>query len=127
MLLSETSCWSPFVHLRVLDESGAVVHLEASGDIRQEDVWQRDPLEALCGPEVFKKRVLLGLVETTSIDSSGIGWLLLSGPRFREQGGRFILHDLPLMVSQVIAFLHVHTKLEIAPDRQAAERLANSP
>ena len=115
------------MQLRVLDESGGVVHLEASGDIRQEDVWQRDPLEAACGPEIFKKRVLLGLMETTSIDSSGIGWLLLSERRFREQSGRFILHNLPLMVSQVIEFLHVHTKLEIAADRQAAERLANSP
>jgi anti-anti-sigma regulatory factor len=114
----------PFVQLRVLDESGGVVRLEASGDIRQEDVWQRDPLEAMCGADIFKKRVLLGLLETTSIDSSGIGWLLLTERRFQGQGGRFILHSLPVIVSQVIDFLHVHTKLEIAADRQAAERLA---
>jgi anti-anti-sigma factor len=114
------------VQLRVLDESGGVVQLEASGDIRQEDVWQRDPLEAMRGAEIFKKRVILGLMETTSIDSSGIGWLLLSERRFREQGGRLILHSLPLMVSQVIEFLHVHSKLEIAADRHAAERLAKS-
>ncbi len=113
------------MQLRVLDEAGGIVCLEASGDIRQEDVWQRDPLEAACGPDIFKKRVLLGLVETTSIDSSGIGWLLLSERRFREQGGRLILYSLPLMVSQVIDFLHVHTKLEIAADREAAERLAS--
>jgi anti-anti-sigma factor len=115
------------VQLRLVDESGEVIHLEVSGDIRQEDVWQRDPLETLQGSEIFKKRVLLGLVETTSIDSSGIGWLLLSDRRFREQGGRFILHSLPVIVSQVIEFLHVHTKLEIATDRQAAERLAKAP
>lgn len=114
------------MQLRVLDEKGGVVQLEASGDIRQEDVWQKDPLEAAGGPEIFKKRVVLGLMDTTSIDSSGIGWLLLSERRFREQGGRFILHSLPVIVSQVIDFLHVHTKLEIAADRQAAERLANS-
>ena len=115
------------MQLRLVHEIGGVIHLEASGDIRQEDVWQRDPLEAMCGPEIFKKRVVLGLMETTSIDSSGIGWLLLSERRFREQGGRFILHSLPLMVSQVIDFLHVHSKLEIAEDRQAAERLASAP
>jgi len=115
------------VQLRLADDSGGFVCLEASGDIRQEDVWQRDPLEAMGGPEIFKKRVLLGLVETTSIDSSGIGWLLLSERRFREQGGRLVLHDLPVIVSQVIEFLHVHTRLEIAADRQAAQRMASAP
>ena len=112
------------MELRVLDESGGVIHVEVSGDIRQEDVWQRDPLDAAQGAEIFKKRVVLGLVETTSIDSSGIGWLLLSERRFQEQGGRFILHSLPAVVRQVIEFLHVHTRLEIAADREAAERLA---
>jgi anti-anti-sigma regulatory factor len=115
------------VQLRLVDEISGVIHLEASGDIRQEDVWQRDPLDDMCGSEIFKKRVVMGLMETTSIDSSGIGWLLLSERHFREQGGRFILHSLPVIVSQVIEFLHVNTKLEIATDRQAAERLANSP
>jgi anti-anti-sigma factor len=112
------------MELHKVEENPQYISLAVKGDIRQEDVWVHDPIEMLLGGKAFQRTVLLGLQEALSIDSSGIGWLLLANRRFNDKGGRLIVHSVPNMVSQMLEFLHVDRKLEIADDYESAQRSA---
>ena len=81
---------------------------------------QPDPLAALLGHDVFSRRVLLDLVQSDYLDSSGVGWLLGCQKKFRDAGGRFVIHSVTPMVMQVFRLMRLSKVLEILPDATAA-------
>ena len=65
--------------------------------------------------------------KTRFIDSSGIGWLMVSHKRFLGAGGRLVLHSVPPMIAQVLRLLNLHTILAIEPDLAAARASVAEP
>jgi anti-anti-sigma factor len=55
-----------------------------------------------------------------AIDSSGVNWLLQRRSRFRQEGGRLVLHSLPPTIENVLKMLRMQRVLEIAEDEASA-------
>ncbi len=72
---------------------------------RAPDITSGDLLVELAGQDVYKTIVELDLAETRFINSSGLGWLLITHKRCTENGGRFVMHSLPPPIRQLIGVL----------------------
>src|SRR6476619_8439220 len=106
-------------------DDGNTVSVKIAGNVNQQEIaLLADPLGDLLGPEAYRRRVCMDLGNTGFLDSSGINWLILSHKRFREQGGRLVLHSLPPMVMNVIKILKMQRVFEIADGPQAAYVMA---
>jgi anti-anti-sigma factor len=109
----------------IIGDDGDVLRVRGEGEIT--DVNPRDgdePLETLLGAGGLRRRVLLNLEQVPFIDSSGISWLLIRHKHFKEQGGRLVLYEVPLLVLQMLEFLNLTQVLHVAPDEAAARKLA---
>ena len=82
-----------------------------------------DPFRAILGPNAYQKTVLLDMQESNYLDSMCIGWLLASHKRFREQGGKLVIHSLQPVASNVISLLRLNGILQIAADTSQALQL----
>lgn len=109
--------------LRLVADAGTVVVLDCHGDVRHEAPGP-NPLETLLGPGVYARRVVLGMRRVRFIDSSGVGWLVVSHRRFQKAGGRFVLHSLPSTVLQTLQFVHAHAFVTVAGTEAEARALA---
>ena len=78
-----------------------------------------DPLVAH-NPDIYKRRVLFDLSGVDYVDSSGVSWLLTCHKRFREAGGKLILHSATPLVMQVIRVLKLDQVFAIADSARAA-------
>jgi anti-anti-sigma factor len=78
-----------------------------------------DPL-ATYNPDIYKRRVLFDLSGVDYVDSSGVSWLLTCHKRFREAGGKLILHSITPLVMQVIRVLKLDQVFCIADSARAA-------
>jgi anti-anti-sigma factor len=113
------------MQLYLLAEDDNITSIACEGNITQSLLTPGDdPLQELLGVAGFSRQVLMDLVKTAYIDSSGIGWLLGCHRRFTAAGGRLILHSLPPMVEQVIHVLKLQNLLTIKPDQESAMALA---
>jgi anti-anti-sigma factor len=83
-----------------------------------------EPLAHLCGMEVCRQTVFLGLSGIRHVDGSGLAWLLECAARFKATGGRLILFDVPPAVLRPLRLLGMDSRLAIAPDLSAAKTLA---
>ena len=102
-----------------------VVRVACEGIIRHTDFDRiNEPLRTLLGPFIFSRKVLLNLEGATSIDSSGISWLLICNKHFQEAEGRLILHSVPPMILQVMEMVRLPLLIPIAADEAAARALA---
>jgi anti-anti-sigma factor len=102
-----------------------VICLDCEGEISQADFSPgQDPLPERLGPDGFRARVLINLERVEYIDSSGVSWLIVNHKRFREQGGKLVLHSVPPRVDQVFKLLKMHLVLNIQDDAQAARAAA---
>lgn len=81
---------------------------------------QPDPLTAFLGNDVFGRRVLVDLTQSDFLDSSGVGWMLGCNKKFREAGGRLVIHSATPMVMQVFRLMRLTKVLEIVDDAGAA-------
>lgn len=111
--------------LRLVVDAGDVVALTAHGDVRHEAPGP-NPLETLLGPGVYARRVVLGMRRVRFIDSSGVGWLVVSHRRFQKAGGRLVLHSLPASVLQTLQFVRAHAFVTIATSEAEARAVAGS-
>src|SRR5216683_6143535 len=66
-----------------------------------------DPLVNLLGPEVYSGRVLLDLSQVSYLDSSGIGWLVVSYKRFSQANGRIVFHSPSPFVKNTLDMLRL--------------------
>jgi anti-anti-sigma factor len=101
-----------------------VCRLNCQGSITSDDVEGKDPLAGVLGEAGYAARVLLGLEDVNYIDSAGIGWLLRSHHRFRQAGGRLVIHSVPPRVDNVFQMLRMPAVLNLARDERAARAAA---
>lgn len=107
------------VNLLSTDESP--VSVEVSGNVTQRDVSPfSEPLGDLIGPDAYSKAVIVNLRSVDVLDSSGVNWLLSCHKRFKEGGGRIILHSLSPVALNVLKVLSMHLVLSIADNKDKA-------
>lgn len=102
-----------------------VVRMAVEGQITQDNFdASREPLRVLLGPLIFSRTVLLNLEQATYISSSGVSWLLLCHKNFQQGRGKFIIHSVPPVVSQVLEMLRLNMILVSARDEAEAMTMA---
>jgi anti-anti-sigma factor len=101
------------------------VHVSAEGDMTSADVEKMNPLENVVGARWATSRVLMDMSRVSYIDSMAIGWLINCHKRFKESGGRMVLHSIPLHVKQIFDLLKISTLFPLADGRESACRAAN--
>ena len=109
------------MELNILSQNDSVVHVKASGEIRQRKLpGDKEPLSELLGADVYDKKVLFDLSDVKYIDSSGLGWLIVCQKRFKEHQGAIVLHSLPQLVTNVLKVVQLDQVFTIAADAEAA-------
>jgi anti-anti-sigma factor len=112
------------MELRRLSDEGDVLRVEMVGPVVRSDVPpDPKPLEALLGPDGYRRRVLVSLADITHIDSICLAWLVVLHKRFREAGGRMVVHSIGPAVMEVLALIRFEQVLYVAEDEQAAVAL----
>ena len=106
------------------NESG-LQRLLCEGQISQTDFPPGDdPLVQALGADCYRCRVLINLERVEYLDSSGVRWLIASHKRFRECGGRLVLHSTPPLVDHVFKLLKMQLVLHIEENEAAARAAA---
>lgn len=104
---------------------GDLVHVQVDGQITQRDFSPGgDPLVDLLGPDIYAKQVLVDLAKSPIVDSSGIGWLIAAHKRFREKGGKLVIHSYTPPVANTLKLLKMERVLSLAHTLRDAEALA---
>ena len=99
-----------------------MVSIKGEGEIRFAEERENEPIGELVGANVYSQIVLLNLLQTDYIDSSGVGWLLDCQRLFREAGGRLILHSIPPAVENVFRVLNMNQVFEFAANEKDATK-----
>ena len=108
----------------ISEDKGPFAHVAVTGSLTQADIAPPiDPFRAILGPNVYQRNVLLDLRESNYLDSMCIGWLLNSHKRFREQGGKLIIHSLQPVAANAISLLRLNTVFHLAADKEKALQL----
>lgn len=112
-----------------LSDDGRILRLRAQGPLMPGGTLSdADPLEEEFGSEVYARTVLLSFDGVDGINSAGVSWLLNANRRFRQAGGRLLIHSAPLVVMQALRLLRVDRVLELAEsEAQAHQRLNGTP
>jgi stage II sporulation protein AA (anti-sigma F factor antagonist) len=96
------------MELTVTSDDGNVLRLKLSGHVTQNDLAApNDLMDEAVGVDGYARGVVLDMGEVSFIDSSGISWLLIRHKRFREAGGKLILHSIPPLVLDVLKVLRM--------------------
>jgi anti-anti-sigma factor len=82
-----------------------------------------DPLHALLGPNCYSHKILLCLEGASSIDTSGLAWLMRTHKAFAKAGGVLVLFSVPPTVLDLLDVLRMTPLLHIAEDEAAARDL----
>jgi anti-anti-sigma factor len=113
------------MRLTLLSHTDHVTCLECEGEITYSQLPpDKDPLEEVIGPGLWRRSALLSLEKVTYIDSSGVSWLLHAHREFARSGGRLVLHTLSPMVQQVLQLLKLNKLFTVAADEREALQLA---
>lgn len=109
----------------VSEDQGQVAHVTINGSLTQPDIAPpMDPFRAVLGHDVYKRIVLLDMRHSNYLDSMCVGWLLSAHKRFRENGGKLVIHSLQPLASNTISLLRLNTVFQLAVDTQKALELA---
>jgi anti-anti-sigma factor len=113
------------MRVNTVSDDGDVLRLQVSGRVTQDKLSPTsDQLGDLLGTQGYARQVALSLADVDFIDTSGIGWLLARHKRFREAGGRLVIHSVMPMVLEVLKVLRLHTVLELADNESTALAMA---
>ena len=111
--------------LNKASEEGTLIRVQVDGQITQRDFSPGgDPLADLLGPDVYTRQVLVDLSKSPMVDSSGVGWLIAANKRFKERGGRLVVHSYPPLVANTLRLLKMDRVLSLAGNARDAENLA---
>lgn len=110
--------------ITLIAEDARLTCLQCAGKITMPAAADQQHFEELLGPDGFRKKVLLNLVRAEYIDSSGVSWLIQNHRRFKDAGGRLVVHDIPPLVNQVLQLLKIQRVLDLASDEPSARALA---
>jgi anti-anti-sigma factor len=106
-------------------EKGGVILVAADANITAADVdpTRRNPFESLLGSNWAGNRVLLNMQNAAYIDSSAIGWLMVSQKAFRDAGGAVVLYNVQPAVRQLVDVLKLTRVLPITNDEAGARKI----
>lgn len=111
--------------LTLVSDTPELVRLRCAGEISQRELSPgSEPLVELLSPDVYARRVVINLEQTTYVDSGGVSLLIVWQRRFLRDGGRLVLCNIPPLVQQVLDLLNLKAVLTLAADEQAAAALA---
>jgi anti-anti-sigma factor len=111
--------------LNVTPGADGITRVAVRGDVSQADFVPADePLTRQLGEDDCRGTVLVDLSGVTTLDSSGVGWLLLCQKKVRTAGGRLVLHSLSPFVQQLFGVLKMHLALTVVADEAAAIEIA---
>lgn len=111
--------------LQVLSLSPESTKLKLSQAVTYEDInGQVDPLVKLLGDQVYANKVLIDMSESDYIDSSGVGWLVASHKKFKQAGGKMVLHSFQPQVQKILSVLQMHHVLNLRKDEKEAGTVA---
>jgi anti-anti-sigma factor len=114
------------MEVKLLHTDNGSVHVETAGVISREEITSgRDPFEALAGPDVYRRRVLLNVSKCNYLDSTGVGWLLACHRRFQEGGGMLVVHSATPVLLQILKMMRMDLALHLAADEAAALKKAS--
>ena len=105
--------------LTLTSDSSGESHVSAVGDVRHVSHDSADPLRRLLG-SLRSRRVLLNLESATSIDSSGIRWLLMCRQAIQQARGELVLHSVPPCIATPLRLLNLLPLFSTAEDLKAA-------
>lgn len=109
------------MQLSIHADDGNFLRMRLKGRVTQKELpTHEDLFVEQIGPNAYHRRVLLDMQESEFLDSSGVSWLLVAHKKFRDQGGRLVLHSLPPLVSNVLKVLRMNQILTLAETEQAA-------
>ncbi len=116
------------MELKITPGPEGITRVAVGGEVHQPDFLLADePLSGSLGPEGYRGLLLVDLSGVTTLDSSGVSWLLQCQRKFRAAGGAFVLHSLSPFVQQLFDVLKMRLVLSIADDEAAALDLARRP
>ena len=110
--------------VRLREDDGDVLRLEAVGgcvasallpDLRR--------FESVLGPGGYSRIVALSLAEIPLLDTLRMSWLLIVHKRFRESGGRLVVHSLGAQLMEFLEVVRFELVLYLAEDEAAALEL----
>ena len=110
--------------LTVMGRETDLVRLACSGTVSAFTLPERNEMwtDAL-GADGYTRAVLLDLSAADYLDSSGVSWLIIAHRRFRQAGGRLVLHSLPPRLREMVELLRLPSILDVAADEAAARSL----
>lgn len=114
------------MELKLLRNDANVVRIAASGPISWKWLGTHDPLTALYGDDIYQQNVILGLAESTYMDSAGVGWLLAGHRKFQKHGGMLVLHSASPMTRQILKLMRLDRVLHLADDESAARTVIDT-
>lgn len=113
------------MQLALVSDDHPLTLVELSGRITPDSFsHESEPLAALLGPGAYHRRVLLDLTNADYINSSGVGWLLVCHKRFRDAGGRLVIHSVPRLIRTVLEVLKMNQVFHLADDLESARSAA---
>ena len=113
------------MELKKVSDEGGVLRLEAKGHVVQEALrLGLDPMQDLLGGDGYHRHVLLGMADVDFVDSSGVNWMLVHHKRFRETGGKLLIHSVPPTVKEVLQILRMDLVFHLAEDESTAMAMA---
>jgi len=108
---------------KMVDESEVPLireHLSQAGQLNLEDLRSLDEWPS---PDVYSRNVSLSLADAAFLDTRWISRLLTAHQRFREEGGRLVVHSIRPRAMGLLKFLRLDRVLHIAEDEAAARQL----
>ena len=113
------------VTLKVLADGNGLLQLQLDEESLRPDIAVgHDPMAVLLGERGYGQPALLSLAETRFISSSGLGLLLIWHKRFRQAGGKLVLHSITTPVMETLRILRLEMVLNVAADTAAATEAA---
>ena len=110
-----------------LSDDGEVLRLEAVAGCMQNDLLPNlRALDDLLGPDGYARKVSLSLARISLIDTLRMSWLLIVHTRFREAGGKLVVHSIRPRVMEFLGVVRFECVLYLAEDEAAALRLLRS-
>jgi len=110
--------------LTQVSDDGDLLRLEVAGRVVQANApSDGEQIDRLLGGPDYARNVLLSLMETEFIDSTGLGWLLACHKKFSKAGTRLVIHSIPPGTLDTLKMMRLETVLHIAEDETAAMTL----
>ena len=110
--------------VRLVLDDGDVLRLEAIAGCTRDDLLPNlRVFEDLLGPDGYARKVSLSLARISLIDTSRMSWLLIIHNRFRQAGGRLVVHSIRPRVMEFLGAVRFECVLYLAEDEVAALEL----